>query len=627
MIISCLIIFITIFCFDFIGYLTTKKLSINNQNLIFPIGFIVFMGIFELISLIPMLTNNTFSYFLIFFLSCLLISIILLLKRNFNGYKETIVDRFKNKYFLLNLILAIIGGIIVSLLAVGASDSWLFSPMTLSCIQNNRIFSHNGITIDGMIQSYHYTDSYYLFQAVLTKLSPLFHFTFMLTFIKFLEAFIIIMTFGYLIDALLKRNKKLFLIIIIICFIVGSSFFTNYPNSYEIKTHTYDSMSLGINLLNNVGIVLFISLICGKFNHKARFILIPLYTLACFSFSSSSLFIIFSILFVAANIFVFYQKDKINLLATCNGFFIIAIFASIYFTPHKTVFFILNILLIFLVFAFGYLFIIKQNIKLLSKALFCLDIVLILTNIFHILISGKLVNILNGIFSMDSSLLFPNYTNYYFDITNNLLFILLIIPASIYIYKNLKTFGIYLLLMIFFFANPISYSGVGDIINTVVYHRVYQLFLPGVINLLGISAIINYFDNKYHFDKSKYLYGIFLPLIMFFPYFDYPKTYFFNQNIYKLQSKDVYQLSVWDYPKTKNIVLDLQPYPGPSGYATIADLFKVRSDLSWVDCSSVEPFYLILNNKIELPKEVEFASDNYNVYYYEGGNGCQLSRR
>ena len=54
------------------------------------------------------------------------------------------------------------------------------------------------------------------------------------------------------------------------------------------------------------------------------------------------------------------------------------------------------------------------------------------------------------------------------------------------------------------------------------------------------------------------------------------------------------------------------------------NIVRYRGDLSLTDCSSNEPFYIILRKEITLDLPIEYSTPNYNIYYTDGGI-CHLN--
>ena len=100
MLISCLPILLCIFLFDFTGYVVYKKLDKTQTLFTLPLGFCIFMGIFELFSLIPMLMRMNFKLYLIIFLGLLVIVYVLLIFKNID-YFANLKQRLKQRYTLI----------------------------------------------------------------------------------------------------------------------------------------------------------------------------------------------------------------------------------------------------------------------------------------------------------------------------------------------------------------------------------------------------------------------------------------------------------------------------------------------------------------------------------------------
>lgn len=624
MIISILLVLFTLFIFDFTGYTILKKLNKTYYLFTLPLGFCVFMGIFELFSLIPMITRMNFHRYLMVFLGVFVIAYGFLFIKNLDYFKN-FAERIRQRYVLIVVTMATIVGLVMFFLATGYGDSWLFSPMVLSGIDNNAIFSNNGISVNGPIQSFHYTDGYYLFQTILASLAPGDDFTFLLSFFKFIEGFIIVSSLGFIIDYFFKQNRSIIFLVVSICLLVGMPLFTPYPNFDEISTHMYRSMALGTNMLNMVGSSIFVILIISNIPSKYKVWLVPGMALATFAFSSSSLFNTAALLFVMFFVEIYGKKNKDGLMSIVSGLVVLLLFAFVYVNQISVklsfIFAILGIVgLVVVYFIFK-----KCSYQLLRKLALVIIAMFLIVNFICLLVLNNTTIILNNIYKLSHNDIYFVSPHYYLNIFGNLVYLILLICAIVAIARRYKIFGIFLLFMILFFANPISYRSIGSVVGLVVYHRLFNLILPGVIAIIGLGAILNYFDDKFSFNNTKYIFAILVPLVFFFPSYQTIFGGFKNFDAYKAQSNDAYELARWDFPKTKNVSTGVLPNPGPDLYADNDMFLRMRGDLNWVKCDASKDFYLVLPKTHPIDSLIEFETQNYNVYYINGGEVCPVS--
>lgn len=627
MLVNSLIIILTILLMDFLGFSILKKVKYLKNSYIFPIGFIAFFGLFEIFSLIPMLIHANFNYYLISLLVVTVISLIILIIKNYQDYVNNIKQRFKDKNNIIILFMAIFSGLIVGIFSFASGDSWLYSPMLLSCLENGKIFSHNGIEINGAIQSFHYTDGYYLFQAVLAKLSIGNPFVFITTYFKFLEGFILAAILYMTIDGFTKKNKIVVFIIVLFSTLLGCSLFANYVGNDEVYTHLFKSMALGISIINIGFYAIFYLIITSDIKNKYKLLLVPLFIFSAFSFTSSTLFMALTFLIVIYFLFLIRNKERFELFPLVNGFCVLLIFICVYgFNISNKIGIILIILSIISIIII-YLLINKLSLSILKKLSFILGgLYLLITFLLPIILLNSNIfvdNVLNN----QTTALYYDSTHYYVGKVSNIIGLVLTIFGIIYIYKNNKTFGLYVLIFIILFANPFAYRILGEIVNQAVYHRVFNLYLPGVINLMGLSYIIYLLDNKFDLKQYKMVYAFLLPIVLYFPTHSFIFSYMKDGMLaYKLQNPEVAKVSEFDFSQTPNVVVSILPNPTPklSGYTE--DIFKVRPDLNWVDCQTKGPKYYIVPKSFEQDLPLVYQTDTINIYLDQEDTICQINK-
>ena len=622
-IMSLLIVCFFLVMVDFFGYLINQKLFKKDFLINIPVGTISFFGIFQIIALIPMVLHLNFYIFRNIVVILFLLISVFLIKKYFKEY-ISFYQNIKKSYLITYLILSIVLAIMLFLLAVGFGDTWLYSSMALSSIDTNIIFNSNGFELGGLIQSWHYTDSYYLFQAILASFYEGDKFVYLITFIKIIEAFIILSGFALIIEFYLQKNRKLTLIIVSLALILGINFFTPYNLVNEVYGHVYRSMALGINVINCMLVITSFTYLhiylesennISELKEKIMFVILAN---SFFSFSSSSLFIYscFIAIFILLAIFVYNDKDKVKPLVF--SLLVVYVYAVIY---------LFNISLIsILLLIIGYvlyricLFIYnKLKLETIKKIVNWLLIIYVILNIIGIIYLGNTTEIIKNLFSLQQTQVYSIAFPYYSWPLTNLIYFILFVFGLRNIYLNYKFIYKYILIVLILFANLIVYRTVGTIIDQVVYHRVFVLYLPGIIALFGLNYLLNYFDYKYCFNQKKYLYAILVIFCLFFPKYDNKFLGFDNFDAYKYQSNDLKQLVDYDYPLTNNISLATAPTGSPDGLVQLDNLIRAKGNVNWVECSK-DGYYLISPKENNTKGEIVLQTENYNVYYKDGSS-------
>ncbi len=150
------------YLFNLIGQIANNKFFNKRFKYVMPIGFAWFIATFEILSFPFILVQTRFSLFLLFFTGFAILWLIYInLNRKYISFKIKISDK---PY--VELILMMVATILV-LKSTVYSDSWLYSAMITSTIENNLIFSHNGTLSNVQLTIMHHRfESYYLWQAV-----------------------------------------------------------------------------------------------------------------------------------------------------------------------------------------------------------------------------------------------------------------------------------------------------------------------------------------------------------------------------------------------------------------------------------------------------------------------------
>lgn len=160
------IILVMIYGFNLIGQIANNKFFKGKFKYSIPIGFAWFMASFQLVSFPFILLQTSFSIFLLCFgLFGALWLIYLVLNRKYFKLKFSIKKNIIEIFVILFVAVFLVGGSNIF------SDSWLYSSMISSTIENNLIYSSNGTLSNVQLSIMHHRfESYYLWQAVLSMI-------------------------------------------------------------------------------------------------------------------------------------------------------------------------------------------------------------------------------------------------------------------------------------------------------------------------------------------------------------------------------------------------------------------------------------------------------------------------
>lgn len=616
LIMSMIVIALFLLLSDFTGWLAIR----NKQCLItIPLGAVIFFSGFQLLALPFMAHHARFDWFLMS-VGIVVIGIYSLLFIKYRQYFKQLAHKFHNRYYLITLFIALCFGLLLAYLSLPLSDSWLYGPMTLSSITNNLIYSSNGVSVGGDIISYHGYDGYYLFQSVLISLIPGDDYVVMMSVTKVIEGVLIITSVAWLCNQVFTNQRANIFAILSACLVCGISLFTIYPQLNEIRDHSFMSMAIGINLFNNVIVIIF-GLIVVKLSQQLSLkILLPIIINACFFLSSSSLFVCCAFL-ITYIIMQVIRSEKGAIQAGINGLAICGLYAVIYFVDNQSLWFWLLLIVVFIIAVIINLAIKYLPMKIIKVLTVIGCCIFIGFNIIYLIKTNQLVVVITNMFSFKQSLIYPNSTPYYFNFYNPLMLVLVILGLY-WLKKSNNNLFIYSLIFIGLWANPISYQVIGSIVSQEVYHRIFNLFLPNLIFIYLLYFVLE----KVKFNYTQYTPAILalIILIIKFPMFNNIFTGFDSYQQYKYQNQDLELLAHYDYPLTHNINFGLQGENKITGELEIDALMRTRGDLNLVDCSNQEPFYYIVSNKItNINLDPVYQTPNFNVYYIDGAI-CQI---
>lgn len=190
-VVNTLVVLAIIYGFHIIGQIANNKFFGSRFKYPLPIGFAWFMITFQLISYPFILKQTSFSLFLMFLIP---FGLLWLLYIFFNRkHIKWIVD-YKNGQFIIGLLIIVSAVFIIK--SIVYSDSWLYSAMITSTIENNLIYSNNGTLADVQLSIMHHRfESYYLWQAVVAMFFTGNYLVALITEYKILDAFLLVFTF------------------------------------------------------------------------------------------------------------------------------------------------------------------------------------------------------------------------------------------------------------------------------------------------------------------------------------------------------------------------------------------------------------------------------------------------
>lgn len=188
-----------------IGQIANHKYLNSKLKYGVPVGFLWFLATMQVFSFPFILIQTTFTVYLLFFGLFICTWLYYILKnRQFVEFKVNL----KNRQVELLLILFVF--IIVAARSMIYSDSWLYSTMISSTIENNLIYSNNGMLADTKLTIWaHRFESYYLFQSVIAFIYAGNYLFALVTEYKVFDAAIIIFSFLELGYQFKIRNTRL----------------------------------------------------------------------------------------------------------------------------------------------------------------------------------------------------------------------------------------------------------------------------------------------------------------------------------------------------------------------------------------------------------------------------------
>ncbi|WOO87653.1 hypothetical protein RZE82_01600 [Mollicutes bacterium LVI A0039] len=189
--VNSIIMLLIILGFSIIGQIANHKFFDQRFKYNVPIGFAWFMVTFQVISFPFILLQTAFSTFLIFFMFFQVAWLIyIVLNRQYFTFNV-----FNGKWTLQAIVVVLVFLVMLAK-SIVYSDSWLYSAMITSTIQNNLIYSHNGTLADVQLSIMHHRfESYYLWQAVVSMLLSGKYLLALISEYKLFDAFLLVLTF------------------------------------------------------------------------------------------------------------------------------------------------------------------------------------------------------------------------------------------------------------------------------------------------------------------------------------------------------------------------------------------------------------------------------------------------
>jgi hypothetical protein len=605
--------------FEVLGNYTAKKVFKRNMLFNIPLGFIVYMSFFEIMMLVPMVRHLSYDIVLYFMLP---LSFFISLFVIYQNGKATLIDfkeAFKESFVK---IVYIVGGLFssyVAFMAVSLGDGWLFSSMVMSSIQNGIIFSHNGVEVMGDIQSLHYTDGYYLYQSMLASLSPIDPFVFVMTYMKFIEAMMITLMMALLSNVVFTKYRKYIYLLQVIAVFLVINLFTIYVNTNEISIHLLQTIPIGTSMLNNLILIyLFIYYYIRneETNNALFFVLI---TLAGFSFTASTMFLVVPFVFLLAVIDVIYYKKYNYIKYYLIPVFIVLFFMGVYLFLNNGLFLLFSGFTLFLILIFIFMFKLFQKIPntyvdYLVKGVFIIYISFLFFGWIYL---QSTYDIFTNFIALNHTETYRVYPHYYTDYTSSIFILLFSTLGLIRLYKFDKKIFVYVLFALFLFANILAYRTVGIFINKAVYHRLSNIVMINVVVISGFVYAIELLAQKVKI-KISYLFiaSFMLMFIGSQPVIRGDFNEYSSFEEYKFVDQNLYQLYNYEFTESNDVSLGVDATPKPNLDQNIDHLFRVRADLNWITMCEQDCYEVIgIDDQLPANSTLVTETNDYKVVY------------
>lgn len=285
--INILIVCTLLYFFRIIGQIANHKFFSGRLKYGVPIGFLWFLATLQVFSFPFILIQTTFTLFLLCFSVFITIWFIYI-------YKNKQYIKLKVNLYNVRVELILIGLIflLVALQSKIFSDSWLYSTMISSTLENNLIFSNNGMLADTKLTIWaHRYESYYLFQAVCAFLFTGNYLFALVTEYKLIDAAIIIFSFmelGYQFN-IRKERLPFFAASLLLMMISGDLLLKgSFMQTTEPPIQLFQ-ISTGTLMFHMIIIpfLLIIMKLLNKLTNKGQLLLITIVVLSFTAFSNT----------------------------------------------------------------------------------------------------------------------------------------------------------------------------------------------------------------------------------------------------------------------------------------------------------------------------------------------------
>lgn len=269
-VVNCLIMLAIIYGFHIIGQIANQKFFGSKFNYTMPIGFGWFMITFQIFAYPFILLQTTFSLFLlvgVLFAAGWMIYI--LLNRKYITWRVSI----RNNWFFTMVVIFVF--VLLAIKSTVYSDSWLYSAMITSTIQNNLIYSNDGLIANTQLSIMHHRfESYYLWQACVAMTFLGNYLVSLITEYKLFDAFLIIMSFaelGYQFK-FGKFKREIFAVVTMLMLIAAGSFLNMSPFQTSEPPVQFLQLSTGTALFHYYLIPFSIIYLCleSKFDYRQK---------------------------------------------------------------------------------------------------------------------------------------------------------------------------------------------------------------------------------------------------------------------------------------------------------------------------------------------------------------------
>ncbi len=607
-----LIISIFLFSFLLVGeYLKSKFIKVEFISS-FLLGFISVLSVMHVLLIIPLIVKFNFMYSMLLFLATYILAIIYIYKK-YNGKKlvEKSINSILNKENYIYYIAIVILTIFTFVAAASISDSWLYTPMVLSTINENSLFY---ITND-----VHWLDSYYFLVSVITKLTLGRDYFFLILGTGLLENTIVIFAFKSLINRYFPNHSNASLLVLVSGLFGFAAVLPHYGIKNMVFFHMFKITASGTLFLYVITTVLLFEYIVSSRKDKLYLLVI---LLSGFSFSSSTLVVggVFLVVYFIYHLFFKnIDKETLDVCYITLSVLLVQLLLISLLSAYYSIYSILFIVVIFTLLGVlfnkrNFLFDILISKKELLKK--CVLIAAIVLFIIYLLMGSTVSAQISKLFSFNNEKLFGSKYTFYPSVTYNLFLQMLIVTGlySLYLKKDF-TYAKVSLVAVLIFANPISFYVFKEVIPLSIYHRVYMFASLNLIVIEGILFIFNKFKNY-----KKWCYFIFIIISISMGYnnhqYDNLEFYHFTNSFYesKVGDTDIFEIPENVFDKGDVVYGTLSKYGN-----NITNYFQVNYDVEY--SYELEGADYILCNKesedcsIYDDNEVYFETSK-NIFYF-----------